>query len=210
MTHEFLKLGDFQYDVLREVGNIGAGHAATALSKILHKEVDMHVPHVQLISFDEIADVIGGPEQIVVAVFLRMTGDIPGNMFFLMKLESAKKLVRSMLYDTNITVEDEEDFNEIELSALAEIGNILAGSYLSSLSEFTQKRMSPSVPAVGIDMAGALLSAGLLQLGEVGDYALVVDTMFLQGQTDIEGHFFLIPDPGAVGQLLSALGVDSQ
>jgi chemotaxis protein CheC len=209
MSHEFLKLGDFQYDVLREIGNIGAGHAATALSKILHQEVDMNVPKVRLIPFDEIADVVGGPEQIVVAVYLRMTGDIPGNMFFLLKLESAKKLIRTLLTDSNICQEEQEDFSELELSALAEIGNILAGSYLSSLSEFTHKRMTPSVPAVAIDMAFAILSAGLLQLGEFGDYALVVDTLFVQGKTDLEGHFFLLPDPGAVTQLLAALGVES-
>ncbi|UOF92893.1 chemotaxis protein CheC [Fodinisporobacter ferrooxydans] len=207
---EFLKLGEFQYDVIREIGNIGAGHAATALSEILHTEVDMFVPSVQLISFDQIADVLGGSEQLVVGVFLRMSGDIPGNMFFLLQIESAKKLVRAFMNNAKIAPpEDQDDFSEMELSALSEVGNILAGSYLSSLAEFTKKRMTPSVPAIAIDMAGAILSAGLMQLGEAGEYALVVDTTFLQGKADIEGHFFLLPDPGAVSQLLAALGVDS-
>lgn len=210
MSNEFNTLGEFQYDVLREVGNIGAGHAATALSEILHTEVDMHVPSVQLISFDQIADVLGGPEELIVGVFLRMTGDIPGNIFFLLQIESAKKLVMAFMEEASLKAsDDDEDFSDLELSALSEIGNILAGSYLSSLGEFTNMRMAPSVPAIAIDMAGAILNAGLILIGEVGDCALVVDTRFLQGNTNIEGHFFLLPDPGAVSHLLSALGVDA-
>ena len=174
----------------------------------------MEVPHVRLISFDEITEIMGGPEELVIGVFLRMTGDIPGNMFFLMDIQSTKKLIHSLfdLSKMNATEEpisDEEgDFNELEMSAIAEIGNILAGSYLSSLSEFTHQRMIPSVPGVAFDMAGAIISSGLFELGEVGDYALVVDTMFMQDQSNISGHIFVLPDPKAVEKLFTALGVD--
>ncbi|WP_047151665.1 chemotaxis protein CheC [Aneurinibacillus tyrosinisolvens] len=201
---KFEQFDDFQFDVLREVGNIGAGNAATALSKLISKEIDMKVPQVKIISFDEIADFVGGDETIVVSVFLRVLGDISANMFFIISLASAKNLIRQLM---GIDTGTEDSFDEMELSALNEIGNILTGSYLSSLADFTKLNMQPSVPAVAIDMAGAILSYGLLEIGNNGDFALTIDTAFLEGEQEVEGHFFLIPDPEALPQLFRALGV---
>jgi chemotaxis protein CheC len=200
----FEQFGDFQFDVLREVGNIGAGNAATALSKLISKEIDMEVPQVKIIPFDEIADFVGGVESLVVCVFLRVLGDIPANMFFIISVESAKNLLQELM---GIETENEEFFNEMELSALNEIGNILTGSYLSSLADFTKLNMQPSPPAVAIDMAGAILSYGLLEIGHSGDFALTIDTAFFQGNEKISGHFFLIPEPESLPQLFHALGV---
>jgi chemotaxis protein CheC len=203
-VNPFTKLEAFKLDVLKEVGNIGAGNAATALSRLLDKPVDMNVPTVSFIPFEQIADRVGGFEQVVIAVFLRVEGDAPGNMFFLIEENSAKKLLRNLL---SIDTVDETGYSEMELSALSEIGNILAGSYLSSLADFTQLSMSPTVPAIAIDMAGAILSYGLVQYGEMGDSALLIDTKFLEGREELEGHFFLIPDPESFNKIFSALGV---
>ncbi|QYR24175.1 chemotaxis protein CheC [Paenibacillus sp. sptzw28] len=200
----FAKLEAFKLDVLKEVGNIGAGNAATALSRLLDKPVDMNVPTVSFIPFEQIADRVGGFEQVVIAVFLRVEGDAPGNMFFLIEENSAKKLLRNLL---SIDSVDQTGYSEMELSALSEIGNILAGSYLSSLADFTKLSMSPTVPAIAIDMAGAILSYGLVQYGEMGDSALLIDTKFLEGQEELEGYFFLIPDPESFNKIFSALGV---
>jgi chemotaxis protein CheC len=202
----FNKFADFQMDVLKEVGNIGAGHAATALSKLLNKPVDMLVPKVRMVSFEEIAESVGGAEQVVIAIFLRVEGETPGNLFFILALESAKKLLRKLV---GIEVVDDEHYSEMELSALSEIGNILAGSYLSSLADFTQLYMYPTVPSLAIDMAGAILTYGLLQFGQMGDSALLIDTKFLDGNDEVEGHFFLIPDPESFDKIFTALGVQS-
>ncbi|MBW7473276.1 chemotaxis protein CheC [Paenibacillus oenotherae] len=201
------KLEAFKLDVLKEVGNIGAGNAATALSRLLDKPVDMKVPTVNLIPFEQVADKVGGLEQVVVAVFLRVEGDAPGNMFFLIKEDSAKRLLNSLL---SLEVRDDNGYSEMELSALSEIGNILAGSYLSSLADFTKLSMSPTVPALAVDMAGAILSYGLVQYGEMGDSALLIDTTFFEGREDLEGHFFLIPDPESFDKIFSSLGVPSE
>ncbi|MEI7027310.1 chemotaxis protein CheC [Paenibacillus sp. y28] len=191
-------------DVLKEVGNIGAGHAATALSRLLDKPVDMKVPKVNLLPLEEVADLVGGAEQIVMAVFLRVDGDAPGNMFFVVQIESAKSLLRKLV---GLDVQDEEQFSELELSALNEIGNILAGSYLSSLADFTKLSLSPSVPSLAMDMAGAILSFGLIQYGQMGDHALFIDTTFLEGNDAVEGNFFFIPDPESFPIIFHALGV---
>lgn len=202
----FSRLEDFQLDVLKEVGNIGAGHAATALSTLLDKPIDMLVPKVRMLPFEEICDSVGGAESVVLAIFLRVEGDAPGNMFFILDLNAAKNILRDLV---GLSLPDQEEYSELELSALNEIGNILAGSYLSSLADFTNLNMQPTVPALAIDMAGAILSYGLLQFGQMGDQALLIDTKFLEGDNEVQGHFFLIPDPESFGKIFSALGVVS-
>lgn len=200
----FNNLEDFKMDVLKEVGNIGAGNAATALSRLLNKPVDMGVPTVEMLPFEEIAQKVGGTEQLVVAVFLRVEGEAPGNLFFILNPQAAKNLLSRL---AGIKSDDEETFNEMEHSALSEIGNILAGSYLSSLADFTKLSMYPTVPALAMDMAGAILSYGMLQFGQMGDDALLIDTSFLEGQNKIEGQFFLIPDPDSFEKIFKSLGV---
>jgi len=195
---------EFKLDVLKEVGNIGAGNAATALSTLLDKPVDMEVPTVSIVPFDEIAERVGGSEEVVIAIFLRVEGEAPGNMFFLLTQESAKRLLKNL---AGIEVEDENVYSEMELSALSEIGNILAGSYLSSLADFTKLNMTPTVPSLAIDMAGAILAYGLLQYGTMGDDALLIDTRFLEDKDEMKGHFFLIPDPDSFAKIFGALGV---
>ncbi|WP_199617998.1 chemotaxis protein CheC [Paenibacillus alkalitolerans] len=198
------RLGDYQLDVLKEVGNIGAGHAATALSSLLQKPVDMLIPRVNFVPFDEIADRVGGSEAVVVAVFLRVEGDAPGNMFFIVTAESARRLLSRVSPNGS---SGDSMFSEMEISALSEIGNILAGSYLSSLGDFTRLRMSPSVPSLAVDMAGAILAYGLLQYGQMGDHALLIETAFLEDGDQVDGNFFLIPDPESYAIIFRALGV---
>lgn len=201
------QLKDFQLDVLREFGNIGAGNAATALSQLVQKPIDMKVPRVKLLSFNEITEYLGGPEEVVVAVFLRMEGEICGNMFFFLQYEVAKTLVRTVVGDQG---HGDEEFNEMDISVLHEVGNILSGSYLSALADFTHLAIQPTVPSLAIDMSAAILSYGLLEVGKIGDYALVIDTEFIEGELDhssINGHFVLLPDPEAFSKLFDALGV---
>lgn len=201
---EFKQLAEFQLDVLKEVGNIGAGHAATALSTLLDKPVDMLVPKVKVLPFEDVSESVGGSEQVVLAIFLRVEGEAPGNMFFILTMESAKNMLSNLV---GMELSTEGTFSEMELSALNEIGNILAGSYLSSLADFTQLHMIPTVPSLSIDMAGAILSYGLIQFGQMGEQALLIDTKFLEGNNEVQGHFFLIPDPDSFEKIFVALGV---
>ncbi|WP_423410046.1 chemotaxis protein CheC [Heyndrickxia sp. MSNUG] len=205
-----IKISDMHIDILKEVGNIGAGHAATALSTLLNKKIDMKVPNVRVVSFDEMMEMAGGAESVIASVFLRIEGDAPGSMFFVLPLQQAEKFIRLLIDDQTFSFLDSE-VNELALSALQEMGNILSGSYLSSLSDFTQLNLMPSVPALSIDMAGAVISSGLLELSQVSDYAIVIDTALNEdeGQADesVKGHFFLLPDPESFNTIFKALGV---
>lgn len=205
MMDELLgNLGEFKLDVLKEIGNIGAGNAATALSTLLNRPIDMAVPQVELLPFESVADAVGGAEQVVIAIYFRVEGDAPGHLFFMLECQPAKQLLSQLM---NVQSQDEYSFTDIETSALCEIGNILCGSYLSSLADFTSLSMSPTVPQLAIDMAGAVLNYGLIQYGQMGDSALLIDTKFLEGSEEIQGTFFFIPDPESYSKIFIALGV---
>ncbi|HAQ06192.1 MAG TPA: CheY-P-specific phosphatase CheC [Bacillus bacterium] len=207
----FLKsISDVHLDILKEVGNIGAGHAATALSTLLNKKIDMKVPSVRVVSFDEMMEMAGGAESVVASVFLRIEGDAPGRMFFILPIQQAEKFISQLIGDQSFTF-TEQPVNDLAMSALQELGNILSGSYLSSLSDFTRLSMYPSVPALSIDMAGAVISFGLLELSQVSDFAIVIDTALneedAQLPESVKGHFFLLPDPDSFNIIFKALGV---
>jgi len=204
MSDHLIKMQGIQLDVLKEVGNIGAGHAATALSSMIQKPIDMKVPNVKILPFSDIEEYLGGEDQVVIGIFLRVEGDISGNMFFIMSIESAQQLISQL---TGKEVHDTESLSEMDFSALKEAGNILAGSYISSLADFTNLTLTPSVPALAMDMVGAIMSFGFIQVSQYSDVAIVIDTTFLEDQQMVEGHFFLIPDPDGLSTLFSALGV---
>lgn len=205
MSDDILKLTPIQMDVLREIGNVGAGNSATALSQIINRRIEMNVPKVSIVPLGDVPDLVGGPDAMVVGVFLRVYGQAPSNILFLMPRESAFYLV-DMLLGKKRGETNTLDF--MDESALMEIGNILAGSYLNALFNFTQLSLLPSIPALAMDMAGAILSVVLIQLGQMGDHALVIETEFLAEDDGLKGHFFLVPDPGSLETILTAVGVE--
>ncbi|WP_054260270.1 chemotaxis protein CheC [Propionispora sp. 2/2-37] len=204
MSENILNLSALQLDALREVGNVGAGNSATALSQIINRKIDMTVPQVAIMPLGDVPDVVGGPDAMVAGVYLRVFGPAPSSILFLLPRESAFYLVDMLMgreqgYTTSLSTMDE--------SALMEIGNILAGAYLNSLSYFTKLTLLPSIPALAMDMAGAILSIILAQLGQMGDHALVIETEFTTETDGVKGHFFLIPDPGSLNTIMAAIGV---
>lgn len=204
MSEEVTKLTSLQLDALREIGNVGAGNAATALSQIINRKIDMTVPQVAILPLGDVPDVVGGPEIMVAGVYLRVFGPAPGSILFLLPRDSALTLVDMLMGRPR---GETQNLDAMDESALLEIGNILAGAYLNSLSFFTKFTLLPSIPALAMDMAGAILSVILIQLGALGDHALVIETEFTTEVDDVKGHFFLIPDPGSLGTILSAIGV---
>ncbi len=197
-------------DVLKEIGNIGAGNAATALSTVLQQPINMHVPSVEIVSFEEMFALAGGPEKVVAGVYLRIQGDITGTMFFVLPLESANRYIQNLMNDPTYTLTNKEN-DKIGQSALQELGNILSGSYLSSLSDFTQLNIQPTVPSLNIDMVGAIISFGLVELSHYSDEVIVINTQIEQpseqGASQYVGHFFLLPDPPSYQTIFQSLGV---
>ena len=188
--------------VLKELGNIGAGNATTALAQMLQCKVDMKVPQVRLLNFNEIGEVMGGEEQIVAGIYLAVEGEITGSMMFVLEQNAARSLVGKIM---GVPVETDE-MSEIELSAIKEIGNIITGAYLNSLSSLTNLKMLPSVPDLNIDMLNAILSVPAIEFGIMGDKILLIQTQFTD-DVEINGYFILLPDLESYSKILGALGL---
>lgn len=192
------------FDVLREIGNIGAGNATTALAQLLNTKVDMAVPKVALLEFPEVGSAMGGEEQIMAGIYLVVEGDISGSIMFLLEEQSARNLVAKLM-GTEAGPAGTE-FTEMEISALKEIGNIITGSYLSSLSALTNLKIYPSVPDISIDMAGAILSVPAIEFGALGDRMLFIQTEF-SDDVKLDGYFILVPDLESYEKILTSLGM---
>ena len=198
----------FHLDILKEVGNIGAGHAATSLSALLKEKVEMKVPSVRLASYDEIMELAGGSETTVTAAYLKIHGDINGQMFFILPVRHGERFVEVLL---NGPVSFREPpFSRLSISVLEEIGNIVSGSYLSALSDFSGLKLQPSVPAVSIDMFGAIITHGMLEMSTYTDSVIIIETLlqidnWKEGK--VNGYFFLLPDPDSIPVLFRFLGV---
>jgi len=201
-------LSHLHLDVLKEIGNIGAGHAATALSQLMAERIEMTVPNVSILSLNKVSDFLGGPEKIVVGIYMKVFGDAPGKIMFLFNYDDAQALVHAVTSKTLSGVMDGEvDKEELEQSVLQEISNIMTGAYLNAISRLTGLNMISSVPAYACDMAGAIINSALLDFGMVGDYAMLIDTQLKMTEEKMDGHFFLIPDPGSLQVILEAMGV---
>jgi len=191
-------------DVLREIGNIGAGNAMTALSLMLQCRVDMRVPQVRLLDFSEVCSMMGGEEQIMIGVFLGVEGDITGSIMFLIEVNSAKHLISKIMM--GMAGAEGDEFNEMELSAMREVGNIISGAYLNSLSMLTNLKIYPSPPSLTVDMAGAILSVPAIEFGILGDKLLLIQSQFYD-EVEMNGYFMLVPDLESYSTILNSLGV---
>lgn len=202
-TYTLNEVNDIYFDVLREIGNIGAGNATTAMASMLGVRIDMEVPKVELLTFQELGSAICPEDESIVGIYLEVSEDISGSMMFLMKLNSAHYLVNRLM---GRPADYEQEFDEMDMSALTEIGNIIAGSYLSALSSMTQLTIAPSVPHLAIDMAAAILSVPAIQFGLYGDNALLITTAF-GDEVMIDGYFILLPDLESYDKILESLGI---
>lgn len=197
-------MDEMQFDVLREIGNIGAGNATTALAKLINSRIDMKVPNVELVGFQDLATIIGSEEDIMAAVLVTLSEDISGMMMFMIDKKTARHLITQLMGGMDMKLS--EEFTEIELSALSEIGNIITGSYLSALSGLLKMNINMSIPYISVDMAGAILSVPAIEFGKVGDHVLLIETNF-GDESEISGYFILIPQEDSYDKILKSLGL---
>lgn len=197
-----IEFNALQLDALAEVGNIGAGNAATALSQLINKKVDMTVPSVNIVPFNEIFS-RNDSEELVVGVIVRVLGDTPGNILFIFDHNTANNMIELL------TGKREEEFSELGYSVLCEVGNIISGSYMNAIAKFTNLVIMPSVPAVAYDMLGAILSTTFIESEQFEDQVLDIETIFLnEDATKVGGHFYYVPKPGSLEKILNSLGIN--
>ena len=198
---------DIQLDVLKELGNIGSGNAATALATMTGKCIDMSVPVVKMLKYSELTDLLGGPENLIVGILIDVVGELNGTIMFLLEKEFTHEMINTLL---GTVTEDFAQLTEMDMSVIQEIGNILSASYINSIASLTGLSINISVPAIAVDMAGAILSVPAIKYGEIGDSVLVIEGAFL-GSNNVSGSvstkLILILEESSLNLLMERLGV---
>lgn len=197
---DYSSLSMIQLDALKEVSNIGAGNAATALSMLLSKKIDMSVPSVNVVRLEDVVEKTGESE--VSGTVVRVLGDIEGNILLVFKEDTVNKII-GKLVGTNEGIN-----SEMGQSVLCEIANIISASYMNSIAQLTNLAIAPSVPAVAYDMLGAILTTTFIESNQYDEYILDIETIFLdETEENIGGHFYYIPMPGSLEKILKSIGI---
>ena len=204
MPNTFDTLNPLHMDVLKEIGNIGAGNAATSLSMMLDMPVDMDLPLVNLLDFSTVADSVGGPENLVYGVLVELHGEVEGIIMFLLDKVFAHRIVNILLGGV---YENFEEMDDIALSAIRELGNILSCAYINSLAELTGLTITPTTPSVAIDMAGALLSVPIIKFGALGDQVLYIEETFKGRIQEVVSRMIMFTEVESLNLILSKLGI---
>ena len=200
------QLNDVQLDTLKEIGNIGQGNAASALSSIMGKMIDISVPNVKILDFDKTVKYLGGEEQLVVGILFNITGEINGMLIQVLSETAACGMVNPLM---NENISSLSEINNMNRSCLEEIGNILAGSYINAIASLTGMTIDISVPSLTIDMAGAILSVPAVKFSMIGDKVLLIDDSFIIDNGELKSNIILIPEIESLSVLFSKLGVEN-
>jgi chemotaxis protein CheC len=196
-------LKELQLDALREVANIGAGHAATALSQMTNRTIMIAVPEVNIRPLEDVTDLVGAPDTVIAAVMMHMMGDLTGRTLVLFPEGSARTLCDILLRRGPGST---GEFGAMEQSGLKEAGNILASAYLNALSDFMGMMLVPSVPSLVVDLSAAILTTTYLNFGHDRDFVFCVDTSFrVEGTEPLRGHFLLLPDMPSLRAIFDAI-----
>ena len=197
-------LKELQLDALKEVANIGAGHAATALSQLTNRTIMINVPEVNVRPLEEVPELLGSPDEVIAAVLMHMMGDLTGRTLVLFPEPSAKHLCDILFRRPPGTT---AGFTPMEQSGLKEAGNILASAYMNALSDFMGMMLVPSVPSLVIDLSAAILTTAYLNFGHDRDYVFCVETAFrVEGAPEpLRGHFLLLPDMPSLRAIFGAI-----
>ncbi len=193
-----------QLDALKEVANIGAGHAATALSRMTDRKIMISVPQINIARLEDVPDLLGDPEEVMAAVLMHMLGDLTGRTLLMMPEPRARTLCDLLL---RRPVGTTRDFGELEQSSLKEAGNILGGAYMNALAEFMGMMLMPSVPSLVVDLSAAVLTTTYLNFGQDRDFVFCVETNFHMEGTEeaLYGYFLLLPDLASLRAIFDAI-----
>ena len=204
MIKNYDELTSLEMDTLREIGSIGTGNAATALSQMMNQEVRITLPEVRIMGYNEAIEWIGGPEEVTAGVLVKMSGDVGGIMLSVQKLELVNIVLETMLGES---VTSYEGLNELARSAMVEIGNIMISTFINALSGLADLNIKLTVPAFAVDMQGAILTVPMAEYGGMSDYLMAIGGNFVCDGKEVPCHVLLSPDLRSLDFLLRKLGV---
>jgi len=196
---------EMEKDALKEFVNIGTGHAATALSKLIDKEVTVSIPDLALVPIGKVPEKLGGPEMSIVGLYFKIIGDITGSVLLFFPLQTASSL--TSLLTAGIKPEGASEYEELERSAMMELGNIMTNSYINALAEMLDAKIFISVPYYSADVLGAVVDLLLIEIAQVADYALLMETIIESPEIKLSGNFIIFPDAPSLEKIFSKVGL---
>lgn len=205
MIKFYEELNESHIDVLKELGNIGAGNAATSLGVLIDETVSIAIPEVRIEDYDTVINLIGGPEKMVVAVLINFNGDAHGMIMFLLDMNDAKSITEILVGKEN---DSPEGLSEMKISAIKEIGNILGSAYLGSIATMTGMTIDISIPYVAVDMAGSILSTPVVQFGAVDDKVMFIEESFNTESRQLKSNVILFAEIKTIEEILSRMGIE--
>jgi len=197
-----MNLTEIQKDSLRELGNIGSGNAATALSQLLGRDISLSVPQVTIVPVEKIGEKMGKNQGIIAAIYLKIFGDIPSRALMIFPQDKLFLMI-DMLMKRQLG--ETKAFGETEQSAIKEIGNILISAYMNAIAKFIGLNGVPSVPALAVDMAAAVFQTISAEMAETGDTALLIENDMIEETTKVVSTIYLIPDGDGMKKIIEAL-----
>ena len=200
------ELNFLEIDTLREIGSIGTGNAATALSQLLQKEVRITMPEVRIMGYNEAIEWIGGAEEITAGVLMRLGGEINGIMLSVQQMDFVNLVLESIL---GHGIKDYMELHEMECSALIEVGNIMISTFINALSGLAEIGINLTVPAFTVDMQGAIMAVPMAEFGGQSDYIMTIGGNFVCENKQVPCRLLLSPDVRSLNFLLRKLGVTS-
>lgn len=190
-------------DVLREIGNIGAGNAATALSMLLNEKISISLPKIRLTDFNTALEALGGTEAMTVGVLVNYSGEANGIIMFLLDMQDARNITDILIHEGH----PDDELSELKLSAIQEIGNILGSSYINSIAALTGLSIGISVPYTAIDMAGALMSVPFIEFGTIGDKVMFIEENFFSDTHSLISHIVMFAEIETLETIMQRLGM---
>ena len=200
------ELNFLEIDTLREIGSIGTGNAATALSQLLQKEVRITMPEVRIMGYNEAIEWIGGAEEITAGVLMKLGGEINGIMLSVQQMAFVNVVMESIL---GKGVKDYMELHEMECSVLIEVGNIMISTFINALSSLAGISINLTVPAFTVDMQGAIMAVPMAEFGGQSDYIMTIGGNFVCENKQVPCRLLLSPDVRSLNFLLRKLGVTS-
>lgn len=201
------ELTSMELDTLREIGSMGTGNAATALSEMLGREVRITLPEVRIMGYNEAIEWIGGPEEITAGVLVKMGGQINGIMLSVQQIDFVNLVLESILKER---IKDYSELGEMESSALVEVGNIMISTFINALSGLSGVDVSLTVPAFTVDMQGAILAVPMAEYGGQSDYIMTIGGNFVCDNKQVPCRLLMSPDLRSLNGLLRKLGVSDE
>ncbi|MXP78877.1 chemotaxis protein CheC [Lachnospiraceae bacterium WCA-9-b2] len=199
------EMNELEIDILKEIGSIGGGNAATALSSMMNAKVNMSLPKVEILDFNEALVNVGDPEEVVAAILVEMSGELGGIMLFILTKEFSDEILLRMLGKTK---EDFFELEEIDSSVLMEIGNIVISSYITAMASLVNMSVELSVPQLAVNMLGGIMSVPIAMMGQHSDRIMMITGKFKIDGKALNSNMLLLPDVESLNVLMKKLGVE--